>query len=118
MVYSCAYFEHPDDTLAQAQRAKLDHVCRKLLLRPGERFLDIGCGWGALVIHAARHYGVQAHGITLSEQQLMLAQERIGEVGVGDRVTVALRDYRDLAEEGRYHMTLPLDSVPHNRVTN
>ncbi len=62
MVYSCAYFENPEVDLDTAQQAKLDHICRKLSLRPGEKFLDIGCGWGALVIHAARHYGVQAHG--------------------------------------------------------
>ena len=66
MVYSCGYFERADASLDDAQQAKLEHICRKLLLKPGERFLDIGCGWGALVIHAARHHGVHAHGITLS----------------------------------------------------
>jgi cyclopropane-fatty-acyl-phospholipid synthase len=64
MVYSCAYFDRPDISLDAAQEAKLEHICRKLSLRPGERFLDIGCGWGALVIHAARRYGVRAHGVT------------------------------------------------------
>ena len=96
MVYSCAYFEQPDDDLERAQTAKLDHICRKLLLRPGDRFLDIGCGWGALVIHAARHYGVQAHGVTLSRQQLDIARQRIALAGLEDWVTVELRDYRDL----------------------
>lgn len=102
MVYSCAYFEDPSMTLEQAQRAKLDHICRKLQLKAGERFLDIGCGWGSLVLHAAQAYGVQAHGITLSEKQLALAQERIAKAGLQDRVTVELRDYRDLEGEERF----------------
>ncbi len=118
MVYSCAYFEQPDDTLAHAQRAKLDHVCRKLLLRPGDRLLDIGCGWGALVIHAAMHYGVRAHGITLSEQQLMLARERIAEAGVSDRVTVELRDYRDLTGEGSYDKVSSVGMFEHIGLKN
>src|ERR1700722_2632692 len=77
MVYSCAYFENPQVDLDAAQQAKLDHICRKLSLRPGEKFLDIGCGWGALVIHAAQHYGVHAQGVTLSPQQLKIARQRI-----------------------------------------
>ncbi len=96
LVYSCAYFEEAGDSLDDAQQAKLEHICRKLLLRPGERLLDIGCGWGALVIHAARHHGVLAHGVTLSEKQLQVARQRIAEAGLADRVTVELRDYRDL----------------------
>lgn len=95
-VYSCAYFETPDDTLEQAQRNKLEHICRKLRLRPGERLLDIGCGWGALVCWAARHHGVRAHGITLSQRQLEYARERIRSEGLQNLVTVELRDYRDL----------------------
>ena len=77
MVYSCAYFEDGVESLDVAQTAKLDYVCRKLRLTPGERLLDVGCGWGALVIHAAGHYGVRAVGITLSEQQASLARERV-----------------------------------------
>jgi len=100
MVYSCAYFERQDNTLAQAQQAKLDHICRKLRLAPGERFLDIGCGWGALAMHAARHYGVQAYGVTLSEQQLALARESIAAAGLSGRVHLELRDYRDLHCDG------------------
>lgn len=96
MVYSCAYFEEADCSLDDAQQAKLEHICRKLLLKPGERLLDIGCGWGALVIHAASRYGVQAHGITLSAKQLDVARRRIAEAGLEDRVTVELKDYRDL----------------------
>lgn len=96
MVYSCAYFDSGEEDIDTAQRAKLDHVCRKLRLAPGERFLDVGCGWGALARHAARHYGVHAVGITLSEQQALLARERIAEEGLQDRVEVLLLDYRDL----------------------
>ncbi|MBX9795104.1 MAG: cyclopropane-fatty-acyl-phospholipid synthase family protein, partial [Burkholderiaceae bacterium] len=95
-VYSCAYFESPGDSLDQAQRNKLEHICRKLRLRPGERLLDIGCGWGALVCWAAREHGVHAHGITLSELQLEYARARIRAEGLEGLVTVELRDYRDL----------------------
>ncbi|MDY0745888.1 cyclopropane-fatty-acyl-phospholipid synthase family protein [Paucibacter sp. R3-3] len=97
MVYSCAYYAEEGFDLAQAQEAKLEHICRKLRLQPGERFLDIGCGWGALVIHAARHHGVRAHGITLSEQQLALARQRIEAAGLTEQISVELRDYRDMA---------------------
>jgi cyclopropane-fatty-acyl-phospholipid synthase len=98
MVYSCAYFENGDEDLDTAQRAKLDHVCRKLRLAPGERLLDIGCGWGALALHAAQHYGVSAVGVTLSEQQLLLARGRIAAAGLEGRVHVELLDYRDLPQ--------------------
>jgi len=96
MVYSCGYFERADDSLEQAQFNKLDHVCRKLRLQAGDRLLDVGCGWGAMVCHAAKHYGVVAHGITLSKAQLEVAQERIAAHGLKHLVTVELRDYRDL----------------------
>lgn len=96
MVYSCAYFERPDASLDEAQRAKLDMICRRLRLTRGERFLDIGCGWGALICHAAQHYGVHALGVTLSQQQFDYVQERIRMLGLADRVTVELRDYRDV----------------------
>ena len=98
MVYSCAYFETGNEDIDAAQFAKLDHVCRKLRLQPGERLLDIGCGWGALVLHAARHYGISAVGITLSEQQRLLASERIAAAGLQERVEVLLLDYRDLPQ--------------------
>jgi len=97
MVYSCAYFPNWEASLEEAQVAKLDMICRKLRLKPGERFLDIGCGWGGLVCHAARHYGVQAHGVTLSLAQLDFAKEKIQRLGLQDRVTVELRDYRELS---------------------
>jgi cyclopropane-fatty-acyl-phospholipid synthase len=97
MVYSCAYFPRGDETLDAAQDAKLDLVCRKLRLRAGERLLDIGCGWGALVLHAAEHYGVDATGITLSREQAAWVRERIAAAKLGDRCRVKLLDYRDLS---------------------
>lgn len=96
MQYSCAYYPRWDASLEEAQRAKLDIICRKLRLQPGERFLDIGCGWGGLVCHAAQHYGVRAHGVTLSEAQLAFARDKIARLGLGERVTVELKDYREL----------------------
>lgn len=99
MVYSCAYYETEQTDLAQAQTSKLDHICRKLQLRPGDRMLDIGCGWGALVMHAARHYGVHAVGITLSERQLALARERVHAQGLASQVELRLCDYRDMTGE-------------------
>ncbi len=96
MVYSCAYFRTGEEDLATAQHDKLDHICRKLKLSGGERLLDIGCGWGALVMHAARHYGVKALGITLSQNQFALATERVREAGLQDAVEIRLQDYRDV----------------------
>lgn len=118
MVYSCAYFETPDDPLGQAQRNKLDHICRKLRLRPGERLLDVGCGWGALVCWAARNYGVHAHGITLSQRQLDYARQRIANLGLQDRVTVELRDYRDLQGEGVYDKVASVGMFEHVGLAN
>ena len=97
-VYSCAYFRHADMTLAQAQQAKLDHICRKLMLRPGERFLDIGAGWGGLLLWAAEHYGVRATGITLSKNQHAHVNRLIDERGLRGKVEMRLQDYRDLPE--------------------
>ena len=98
-VYSCAYYRETGMTLAQAQEAKLDHICRKLMLQPGERFLDIGTGWGALLLWAAEHYVVDATGITLSKNQHAHVQQLINEKGLGQRVRIELRDYRDLPED-------------------
>ncbi len=118
MIYSCAYFKQADNTLEQAQQDKLDHICRKLLLKPGELFLDIGCGWGALVIHAAKHYGVIAHGITLSERQFDLANQHIAEAGLQDRVTVELRDYRDLHGDNIYDKISSIGMFEHIGLKN
>jgi cyclopropane-fatty-acyl-phospholipid synthase len=98
MVYSCAYFQTGEETIDAAQLAKLDHICRKLRLQRGERLLDIGCGWGGLILHAAQNYGVRAVGITLSENQLGLANEGIAAAGLDDRVEALLLDYRDAPE--------------------
>jgi cyclopropane-fatty-acyl-phospholipid synthase len=100
MAYSSAYFTHPRHSLADAQRAKLDLICRKLDLRPGGRHLDVGCGWGSLILHAAEHYGVHATGVTLSAQQRDFVAKRIADRGLADRVEVRLQDYRELAGTG------------------
>ena len=100
MVYSCAYFQSPDDDLDTAQERKLDYLCRKLRLRTGQRLLDIGCGWGALVIHAAKHFGVRAEGITLSEPQAEWARARIAEAGLGSDAAIEVGDYREICANG------------------
>jgi len=101
-VYSCAYFRDPGMSLAQAQEAKLDHICRKLMLRTGERFLDIGAGWGGLLMWAAEHYAVNATGITLSKNQHAHVNQLIAAKGLQGRVRMELRDYRELDEEQGY----------------
>jgi cyclopropane-fatty-acyl-phospholipid synthase len=118
MVYSCAYFDTPEDSLEQAQRNKLDHVCRKLRLKPGERFLDIGCGWGAMVCWAATNYGVKAHGITLSQRQFDYATERVKRLGLQDMVTLELRDYRDLEGEAVYDKVSSIGMFEHVGLAN
>ncbi|MCD6043788.1 MAG: cyclopropane-fatty-acyl-phospholipid synthase [Burkholderiales bacterium] len=102
MVYSCAYYKTGDEDIHAAQAQKLDHICRKLRLEPGDRFLDIGCGWGALVRWAAKHYGVDATGITLSRNQHQLANERIAAEGLSERCRVLLQDYRDVPGEALF----------------
>ncbi|MES2712970.1 MAG: cyclopropane-fatty-acyl-phospholipid synthase family protein [Pseudomonadota bacterium] len=99
MVYSCAYFPHWEASLEEAQIAKLEHVCRKLRLVPGERFIDIGCGWGGLVCHAAQHHGVMAHGVTLSQTQFDFAKAKVARLGLEGRVTIELKDFRGLQGE-------------------
>ena len=113
MVYSCGYFARDTDDLDQAQESKLDLICRKLRLAPGERLLDIGCGWGGLIMHAARRYGVFALGITLSDVQAETARERIAAAGLGDRCQVELRDYRQLAAEPRFDKVASVGMVEH-----
>lgn len=118
MVYSCAYYREGDEALEAAQEAKLDHICRKLRLAPGERFLDIGCGWGALAMHAAARYGVDATGITLSENQHALANERIRAAGLQDRCRVRLQDYRDLAGDGVFDKIASVGMFEHVGLKN
>jgi cyclopropane-fatty-acyl-phospholipid synthase len=96
MTYSCALWETERVGLDAAQAAKVDLVCRKLDLRPGARLLDVGCGWGSMVLHAARHYGVEAVGVTLSREQAALAQQRAADAGLSDRVEIRLQDYREI----------------------
>jgi cyclopropane-fatty-acyl-phospholipid synthase len=96
MVYSCAYFERGDEDIDTAQANKLDYLCRKLRLRPGDRLLDVGCGWGGLVLWAAQYFGVHALGVTLSQAQAELARERVRAAGLEERCQVEVRDYRDL----------------------
>ena len=99
MTYSCAIWSRGATTLEEAQRTKLELVCTKLGLQPGERVLDVGCGWGAFAIHAAREHGVHVTGITLSEPQAALARERAAAAGVADRVDIRVMDYREIAGE-------------------
>jgi len=113
MVYSCAYFTTPDDDIDIAQERKLDYISRKLRLRPGERLLDIGCGWGGLVIYAAQHYGVESYGITLSEPQAEFAQKRIEEAGLTGKCKVEVRDYRDVHEADSFDKIVSVGMFEH-----
>jgi cyclopropane-fatty-acyl-phospholipid synthase len=113
MVYSCAYFEAADTSLNRAQERKLDYICHKLRLRPGERLLDIGCGWGALLMHAAKHYGAHGLGITLSEPQAELANVRIRSDGLEDLCRVEVIDYRDVQEYEGFDKLTSIGMVEH-----
>ncbi len=116
MVYTCGYFTDWSNDIDTAQFDKLDMICKKLRLKPGERLLDIGCGWGALICHAAEHYGVTALGVTLSDEQLELARERIAERGLADKVSVELRDFRDL--EGTFDKISSIGMFEHVGIAN
>ena len=121
MLYSCAYFadgSNPEEELEEAQLAKIDLICRKLRLRPGDRLLDVGCGWGALIMHATRFYGVTALGITLSDAQAELARTRIAAEGLGDRCRVDLRDYRALQDLPSFDKISSVGMVEHVGVAN
>ena len=101
LTYSCAVFDEPSASLEDAQTAKYELICRKLALSPGQRLLDVGCGWGGMLLHAAEHHGVEAVGITLSRRQAERAAKRIAEAGLTDRVSVRVQDYRDV-HDGPY----------------
>ncbi|MCX7313668.1 MAG: cyclopropane-fatty-acyl-phospholipid synthase [Alphaproteobacteria bacterium] len=111
MVYSCAYYTDWNNDLTTAQRDKLEMVCRRLRLKPGETYLDIGCGWGALICHAAQNHGVRAHGVTLSKEQFRFATDKIARLGLGDRVTIELRDYTTV--EGQFDKISVLEMSEH-----
>jgi cyclopropane-fatty-acyl-phospholipid synthase len=113
MTYSCAYFRSGAEDIDQAQIQKLDYICRKLRLRAGERLLDVGCGWGGLILHAASRFGVRALGITLSEPQAEWAHSRIQEAGLTDRCEVQLRDYRDLATSPAFDKVVSVGMFEH-----
>ncbi len=118
MVYTCAYYREPDGDLDQAQRDKLDLVCRKLRLEPGERLLDVGCGWGSLVLWAAKHYGVRVHGVTLSPSQASYAEARIRAEGLQDVCRVECRDYREVAGEECFDKIAAVGIIEHVRPEN
>ncbi|MEO8410782.1 MAG: cyclopropane-fatty-acyl-phospholipid synthase family protein, partial [Propionivibrio sp.] len=118
MVYSCAYFTADGNSLEQAQSDKIDHVLRKIRLQPGQRLLDIGCGWGALIMRAAAKYGARATGITLSENQYELARQRIADAGLEDRCEVLLRDYRDVQGTGTFDRITSIGMFEHVGLKN
>ncbi len=109
MTYSCGLFERPDASLAEASHAKNDRLCRLLQLQPGDHLLEIGTGWGGFAIHAARHYGCRVTTATISKQQHALAHRRVEEAGLGDRIDIQLRDYRDL--QGRYDKIASIEMI-------
>ena len=113
MVYSCAYFADGAESLDEAQQAKLDLVCRKLALAPGERLLDVGCGWGALIEHAAAHYQADALGITLSEHQLAEVRRRLAQAPPSRRVAALAADYRTVPAEERFHKVASVGMMEH-----
>ncbi len=113
MVYSCAYFPTGEEDIDAAQEAKLDHICRKLRLKPGESLLDIGCGWGSLALYAAENYSVRSTGITLSEPQAELARRRISEAGLTERCRVEVRDYRDLPRDITFDKVVSVGMFEH-----
>ncbi|MCC0575039.1 SAM-dependent methyltransferase [Streptomyces californicus] len=111
LVYSCAYWQD-GGTLEEAQRDKLDLVCRKLALREGDRLLDVGCGWGSMAMHAARHHGARVTGITLSREQAALARKRVADEGLTDRVEIRVQDYRDV-DDGPYDAISSIGMAEH-----
>jgi cyclopropane-fatty-acyl-phospholipid synthase len=114
MVYSSAYFRDRDATLDEAQQLKLDRICRKLDLKPGETLLDIGCGWGSLLCHAVRHYGVKAHGVTLSREQHAYCTTKIAALGLEGRATVEIADYREIrSPDGGFSKIAQIEMFEH-----
>ena len=116
MVYTCAYYDTPDATLEQAQRAKLDHVCRKLMLRPGQHVIEAGCGWGSLAMHMAREYGVRVRAFNISQEQVAYARERASREGMDGQVEFVLDDYRNI--EGDCDAFVSVGMLEHVGVQN
>jgi cyclopropane-fatty-acyl-phospholipid synthase len=113
MVYSCGYFKTPEDSLDRAQEQKLDYICKKLRLKPGEKFLDIGCGWGSLIIHASKNYGVKSVGITLSKNQYEFVREGIKREGLEEKCKVLLADYREISDWNYYDKIASIGMFEH-----
>ncbi|MDJ0790075.1 MAG: cyclopropane-fatty-acyl-phospholipid synthase family protein, partial [Myxococcota bacterium] len=111
MTYTCAYFPHPEASLEEAQIAKMDHVCRKLGLRPGDEVVEAGCGWGGLALHMARHYGVRVRACNVAEEQVAFARERAEKEGLADRVEFLQEDYRNL--HGQYDAFASVGMLEH-----
>ena len=118
MVYSSAYFPMPETSLEQAQITKLDRICQKLRLAPGDRLLDIGCGWGGLICHAAQNYGAICHGVTLSQQQFDFAAAKIARLGLGDKIKLELRDYRAVDTANAYDKIAQIEMFEHVGLDN
>jgi cyclopropane-fatty-acyl-phospholipid synthase len=118
MIYSCAYFETGAETIDAAQEQKLDHICRKLRLAPGDRLLDIGCGWGGLLRWAAANYGIRGRGITLSREQADFAKARVEKEGLADRIEIGLADYRDLPADASFDKIVSVGMYEHVGIEN
>ncbi|MDE1934739.1 class I SAM-dependent methyltransferase [Bradyrhizobium sp.] len=118
MVYSCAYFRAGDEDIHTAQRQKLDHICRKLLLQPGERLLDIGCGWGGLLRWAAERYGIKGIGVTLSERQYSSAREAVASSGLDDRLEIRRGHYLDLEDRDGFDKIVSVGMYEHVGLRN
>lgn len=118
MVYSSAYFQEDDTSLEEAQVKKLDMICKRLRLKEGEKLLDIGCGWGALMAHAVVNYGVHAHGVTLSQAQFDFITEKFKKLGITDKVKLELRDYRDIKEDESYDKISQIEMFEHLGIDN
>ena len=118
MVYSSAYFQDDETTLEDAQKFKLDMICRKLRLKPGDRLLDVGCGWGGLICHAVTNYGVTAHGVTLSQAQFDFVTAKLARLGIADKVKLELKDYRDIEGEGVYDKIAQIEMFEHLGLDN
>ncbi len=118
MVYSCGYFAEPGMSIEDAQVLKLDRICQKLRLAPGDRMLDIGCGWGGLICHAVTKYGVTVHGVTLSKEQLAFCEAKVARLGIADKVTLELRDYRSIEGKAQYDRISQIEMFEHVGLDN